>query len=74
MRFEIHSADNHHHLVCRRCGTVTDVPCRVATIPCAVPEDTNGYAVDEAEVTYWGLCQNCQSPSAIPATPSERTS
>ena len=57
MRFEIHTADNHHHLVCRRCGTVTDVPCQVAAIPCAVPDDTHGYAVDEAEVTYWGLCQ-----------------
>ena len=77
MRFEIHTADNHHHLVCRRCGTVTDVPCRVAAIPCAVPEDTNGYAVDEAEVTYWGLCQNCSvtiRPDRPPVRPDERTS
>ena len=61
MRFEIRVDDNHHHLVCRRCGTVADVPCAVGGIPCAVPDDTRGYAIDEAEVTYWGLCASCQA-------------
>ena len=59
MRFEIANGDNHHHLVCRQCGQVNDVACSVGSIPCAVPDDTQGFVVDEAEVTYWGLCPSC---------------
>ena len=59
MRYEIHGADNHHHLVCRSCGRVVDVPCAVGQIPCAVPSDPAGFAVEEAEVTYWGRCAQC---------------
>jgi Fur family transcriptional regulator, stress-responsive regulator len=59
MRFEANTRDNHHHLVCRRCGVVSDVPCAVGSMPCAVPEDTQGFVVEEAEVTYWGLCADC---------------
>ncbi len=68
MRFEISTEDNHHHLVCRRCGIVTDVACSVQAVPCAVPADTQGFVVDEAEVTYWGLCLSC-SPSPRSANP-----
>jgi Fe2+ or Zn2+ uptake regulation protein len=59
MRFETATGDNHHHLVCRDCGQVNDVACSVGSIPCAVPDDTQGFVVDEAEVTYWGLCPAC---------------
>ena len=59
MKFEVATGDNHHHLVCRTCGTVTDVPCAVGSMPCAIPEDTHGYEVEEAEVTYWGTCPSC---------------
>ena len=61
MRFEVSSGDNHHHLVCRQCGGVTDVACSVETVPCAVPDQTDGFVVDEAEITYWGLCARCVS-------------
>jgi Fur family ferric uptake transcriptional regulator len=64
MKFEIATGDNHHHLVCRTCGNVADVPCAVGSMPCAVPEDTHGYAIEEAEVTYWGTCANCARPPA----------
>lgn len=63
MRFETAGDDNHHHLVCRRCGRVNDVPCAVGAIPCAVPADPQGFVVDEAEVTYWGLCAGCVAGS-----------
>ena len=56
MRFEVATGDNHHHLVCRACGSVADVPCAVGSMPCTVPVDTHGYLVEEAEVTYWGTC------------------
>jgi len=70
MRFEVTTGDNHHHLVCRCCGSVTDVPCAVGSIPCAVPEDTAGFVVDEAEVTYWGVCATCLA-SNPPKTPAD---
>lgn len=59
MRFEVRTGDNHHHLVCRRCAQVSDVACPVGSIPCAIPEDSGGFVVEEAEVTYWGLCPGC---------------
>ena len=58
-RYETRVSDNHHHLVCRTCGAVTDVPCAVGSMPCAIPDDTHGYLVEEAEVTYWGTCPTC---------------
>jgi Fur family ferric uptake transcriptional regulator len=59
-RYERRVADNHHHLVCRSCGDVTDVDCAVGDAPCLSPAVADGYAVDEAEVVYWGLCPSCQ--------------
>jgi Fur family ferric uptake transcriptional regulator len=54
-------ADNHHHLVCRACGHTVDVDCTVGPAPCLEPCDAAGYAVDEAEVTFWGMCPACQA-------------
>ncbi|MGP3962899.1 Fur family transcriptional regulator [Nonomuraea sp. 3N208] len=59
-RYEARVGDNHHHLVCRECGAVADVDCVVGVAPCLEPTDTAGYVVDEADVTFWGVCPNCQ--------------
>ena len=58
-RYEGRLRDNHHHLVCRSCGSVADVDCAVGHAPCLTPSDDHGFAIDEAEVTYWGLCPGC---------------
>ncbi len=63
-RYEARVGDNHHHLVCRSCGTVTDVDCAVGEAPCLTPSDDAGFEIDEAEIVYWGLCPACQSPTA----------
>jgi Fur family transcriptional regulator, stress-responsive regulator len=60
-RFERRVGDNHHHLVCRSCGVVTDVDCAVGTAPCLIPADDHGFSIGEAEVTYWGLCPGCST-------------
>ena len=60
-RFEGRIGDNHHHLVCRSCGTVTDVACAVGEAPCLTAADHHGYSIDEAEVIYWGLCPSCST-------------
>ncbi len=59
-RFEARTGDNHHHLVCRDCGAVVDVDCVAGGAPCLTPDDDAGFAVDEAEVTFWGRCPACQ--------------
>ena len=58
-RYESRVADNHHHVVCRTCGVVADVDCAVGTTPCLTASDTQGFAIDEAEVVYWGQCPAC---------------
>jgi Fur family transcriptional regulator, stress-responsive regulator len=60
-RYESRVADNHHHVVCRSCGAIADVDCAVGTTPCLTPSDNQGFAIDEAEVTYWGLCPDCST-------------
>ena len=63
-RYEARVGDNHHHLVCRRCGAVEDVDCAVGHAPCLEPAARRGYVIDEAEVTFWGLCADCQQAPA----------
>jgi len=58
-RFEGRIGDNHHHVVCRSCGVVADVDCAVGEAPCLTASDSHGFAIDEAEVVYWGLCPDC---------------
>lgn len=59
-RYEVRVGDNHHHVVCRRCGRAADVDCAVGEAPCLEPSQTHGFVLDEAEVTFWGLCPQCQ--------------
>lgn len=59
-RYEARVGDNHHHVVCRSCGTVSDVDCAVGETPCLTAADDAGFEIDEAEVVYWGLCLDCQ--------------
>jgi Fur family transcriptional regulator, stress-responsive regulator len=59
--FESRVGDNHHHVVCRRCGTVADIDCLAGAVPCLEPEQAHGFLLDEAEITFWGLCPACQA-------------
>lgn len=59
-RYELHRHDNHHHLVCRRCGRLEDVPCAVGAAPCLIPHDDLGFDVEVADVVYRGLCSTCR--------------
>ena len=64
-RYESRVGDNHHHVVCRSCGVIADVDCAVGETPCLTASDHLGFSIDEAEVTYWGVCPACV---AAPAT------
>lgn len=73
--------DDHHHLVCRQCGSTVDVPCTSGDAPCLQLPTDRGFTVEEAEVVFWGLCPDCttartHSPTSTPRTgtsTSERT-
>jgi Fur family ferric uptake transcriptional regulator len=62
-RYETRVGDNHHHVVCRCCGAIADIDCVVGEAPCLSTADAGGFVIDEAEVTFWGLCPACQTTS-----------
>lgn len=67
-RYEARVGDNHHHVVCRSCGTIADVDCAAGATPCLTASNDHGFEIDEAEVTYWGLCPACRSAAPAPTT------
>ena len=79
-RYEARVGDNHHHLVCRSCGAISDVDCATGEAPCLTPSagatsGDDGFLVDEAEVIYWGRCRSCATapvPASIPDRPAQR--
>lgn len=73
-RYEARVGDNHHHVVCRSCGAIADVDCAHGSAPCLSASDDHGYAIDEAEVTYWGTCPSCSAPTKPMNEPSRKDS
>jgi Fur family ferric uptake transcriptional regulator len=71
-RYESRVGDNHHHIVCRSCGAIADVDCAVGGAPCLTPSDDHGYAIDEAEVVYRGLCPDCAKAGTSDQTPDPK--
>ena len=63
-RFENRVDDNHHHLICRVCGSTFDIDCAVGAVPCLTANDDHGFEIDEAEVIYWGVCPDCRATGA----------
>jgi Fe2+ or Zn2+ uptake regulation protein len=59
--YERRTGDNHHHLICRSCRAVLDIDCAIGEAPCLTPSQSHGFAVDQAEVTFWGMCPACQN-------------
>jgi Fur family transcriptional regulator, stress-responsive regulator len=72
-RYESRVGDNHHHVVCRSCGSIADVDCAVGEAPCLTASDDDGslagFEVDEAEVIYWGLCSDCSTAQTSRSQP-----
>ena len=72
-RFEARVADNHHHVICRVCGRMSDVDCAVGSAPCLAAVDDLGYVIDEAEVIYWGRCPACVAATSASSDRRQRT-
>lgn len=71
-RYERRIGDNHHHIVCTRCGIIGDVDCVVGEAPCLAPANTGGFTVTAAEVTFWGVCPGCAASDAMPSAAGVR--
>lgn len=71
--YELRVGDNHHHIVCRSCGAIADVDCTVGVAPCLTAADNAGYAIDEAEVIFWGRCPACIAAAPVPPSGGART-
>ncbi len=58
-RFDPNVDDPHHHLVCRRCGSVRDL---VVSFPeLRIPKGAElGFEVGSAEIVFRGLCPSCR--------------
>lgn len=65
--YEARVGDNHHHRICLSCHTVEDVDCVIGESPCLTPSNMDGFAVQLAEVTFWGLCAKCRAANAAAA-------
>ena len=55
--YELGGSD-HHHFLCRDCGTITDVPAGREVTP-LLDIDIPGARVDSAQVVLRGLCSDC---------------
>lgn len=66
-RYEDRVGDNHHHLICRRCGKTVDVDCVVGEAPCLTAAEASGYQIEEAEVIFWGTCPECLNKKGAPS-------
>ena len=51
--------DEHHHLVCRRCGAIMDVEATVGAGDLLDAARSAGFAPDHAQVVVRGLCSAC---------------
>lgn len=63
--YEINMGDNHHHMVCRKCQKMLDIPCATGAAPCLDPCEHHGFLIDEAEVIYWGYCPECAKEQGL---------
>jgi Fur family ferric uptake transcriptional regulator len=68
MRYAFCSARHHHHLVCKRCGLVAEVPgCALQPVEREL-ERQNNFAITDHALTFFGTCQECRDGS--PMTPA----
>ena len=65
LRFDA-NVERHHHLSCIRCGALQDIPCVDIdeSDPCIALSDSRGWVVHAADVTFRGVCPNCEEADA----------
>jgi Fe2+ or Zn2+ uptake regulation protein len=52
--------DRHHHLLCKKCGNVFDVPISYQPEFDRKAQKESGFIIESHTITFEGLCINCQ--------------
>ncbi len=58
--YQLADHDDHIHLVCQTCGTVSEVPLAVARSLVRAIDERTGFAVDLTHVALHGSCPRCR--------------
>ena len=59
--FELNDEDHHDHMVCVKCGGVTEfLDKRIEAQQIKVAED-NGFVIKDHALTLYGICKNCNT-------------
>ena len=56
----------HVHLVCHRCGEVTEAPCHVLDGAAAMLRETSGFRLDATHLALSGTCGRCTDEEGTP--------
>lgn len=52
--------ENHHHfIICTKCKKMLKLDCRLAYMDASIEKETK-FKILQHELTYYGLCPNCQ--------------
>ena len=60
LTYEIAGDDNHHHVVCRNCGSEIEVAHNLLESLYRKMESTSGYKRIDSHLTFFGVCPECQ--------------
>jgi Fe2+ or Zn2+ uptake regulation protein len=52
--------ETHHHLYCTQCHTLIDIDHDFEGLD-LTPEETSGYQILSRQVTFYGICPDCQA-------------
>jgi Fe2+ or Zn2+ uptake regulation protein len=52
--------DQHHHLFCVKCRSLKDIG-QPLTAHVLQPQEAAGYRIFKSQVTYYGICPDCQA-------------
>lgn len=59
-RYELSSKNDHHHLICARCGTIEDVSdCPIYRLRAKIKKK-NKFLVKRHSLEFFGICKQCQ--------------
>ena len=61
--YEIAAEHRHHHVVCVECGAVAHVHDEALRRAFAHVEAESGFELSDAELTFYGTCPRCRTPS-----------
>lgn len=65
LTYEI-AGEDHHHVVCRICGSEIEVEHALLESLYRKLESTSGYLRIDSHVTFFGVCPKCQKTNPIP--------